>query len=74
MKPPTRMSWWRFSSFSMRKDRLEYVELIVLSVVVGVLGALGNLGFRTLIEFSSWLFRTVEWQVLGISTAACFGV
>jgi CIC family chloride channel protein len=72
MKPPTRMSWFRFSSFSMRKDQLEYVELIVLSVVVGVLGALGNLGFRTLIEFSSWLFRTVEWQVLGISRGGLF--
>ncbi len=56
----------------MREDQFEYVKLIVLAVAVGVLAALGNLGFRSLIEFSSWLFRSVEWQILGIPRGGAF--
>jgi len=56
----------------MREDQFEYVRLIVLAVLVGVFAALGNLGFRELIEFSSWLFRSVEWRVLGIPRGRAF--
>ncbi|MFI5352554.1 MAG: chloride channel protein [Candidatus Binatales bacterium] len=56
----------------MREDQLEYVRLIVLAVLVGVFAALGNLGFRELIEFSSWLFRSVEWRLLGIPRGRAF--
>jgi len=48
--------------------KYEYLELILLAVVVGVGAACGNLGFRLLIEFFSWLFRTVEWGALGIGS------
>jgi chloride channel protein, CIC family len=50
----------------LRTDQFEYVQLILLAVIVGVLAALGNLGFRKLIELFSWLFRTIEWNALGI--------
>src|SRR5271163_3843925 len=56
----------RRPSLSLRTDQFEYVQLILLAVIVGVLAALGNLGFRQLIELFSWLFRTVEWNALGI--------
>src|SRR5215469_9803853 len=56
----------RAPGFGLRTDQLEYVQLILLSVIVGVLGALGNFGFRTLIEFFTWLFREVQWTALGI--------
>lgn len=56
----------RRPSFALRVDQFEYVQLIILAVTVGVLAALGNLGFRQLIEFFSWLFRTLEWNALGI--------
>jgi len=52
--------------FSLRADEFFYLEQILLAVAVGVLAALGNLGFRELIHFFSWVFRTVEWQALGI--------
>jgi chloride channel protein, CIC family len=51
---------------SLRADQLEYVELILLAVAVGMLAALGNLGFRSLIQFFTWVFRGLEWQALGI--------
>src|SRR5271168_2666554 len=56
----------RRPSLSLRSDQFEYVQLILLAVTVGVLAALGNLGFRKLIEFFSWLFRSIEWNALGI--------
>ena len=56
----------RSLGISLRSDQFEYVRLILLAVVVGILGALGNLGFRELIQFFSWLFRTLEWNALGI--------
>lgn len=56
----------RRPTLSLRVDQFEYVQLILLAVTVGVLAALGNLGFRQLIEFSSWLFRGLEWHALGI--------
>src|SRR5258708_22570195 len=56
----------RRPALRLRSDQFEYVQLILLAVIVGVLAALGNLGFRTLIEFCSWLFREVEWNALGI--------
>jgi chloride channel protein, CIC family len=56
----------RAPGLSLRSDQFEYVRLILLAVIVGILGALGNLGFRELIEFFSWLFRTLEWNALGI--------
>ena len=56
----------RRPSLSLRSDQFEYVQLILLAVTVGVLAALGNLGFRSLIEFFSWLFRGYEWNALGI--------
>jgi CIC family chloride channel protein len=56
----------RRPSLSLRSDQFEYVQLILLAVTVGVLAALGNLGFRSLIEFFSWLFRGLEWNALGI--------
>ena len=51
---------------SLRADQFQYLEQILLAVAVGVLAALGNLGFRELIHFFSWVFRTLEWQCLGI--------
>src|ERR1700731_389198 len=56
----------RLPTLSLRVDQFEYVQLILLAVTVGVLAALGNLGFRQLIEFSSWVFRGLEWHALGI--------
>ena len=56
----------RRPTLSLRVDQFEYVQLILLAVTVGVLAALGNLGFRQLIEFSSWVFRGLEWHALGI--------
>jgi|HubBroStandDraft_6_1064221.scaffolds.fasta_scaffold13558_2 CIC family chloride channel protein len=56
----------RRPTLSLRVDQFEYVQLILLAVIVGVLAALGNLGFRQLIEFSSWVFRGLEWHALGI--------
>src|SRR5258708_26797711 len=56
----------RRPALRLRSDQFEYVQLILLAVIVGVLAALGNLGFRTLIEFCTWLFRQVEWNALGI--------
>lgn len=53
-------------SLSLRVDQLEYLETILLAVAVGVLAALGNLGFRRVIDFFSWIFRSVEWRALGI--------
>jgi CIC family chloride channel protein len=50
----------------LRADQYEYLQLVVLAGIVGVLGAMGNLGFRELIHFFSWLFRSVEWNALGI--------
>ena len=54
------------SALSLRIDQYEYIELIALAAAVGVLAACGNLGFRSLIEFFSWLFRSLEWRALGI--------
>ncbi|HYK64832.1 MAG TPA: chloride channel protein [Patescibacteria group bacterium] len=59
----------RRPSFALRVDQFEYVQLILLAVTVGVLAALGNLGFRQLIEFFGWLFRVLEWNLLGIDRA-----
>jgi chloride channel protein, CIC family len=56
----------RRPSIALRIDQFEYVQLILLAVTVGVLAALGNLGFRQLIEFFSWVFRGLEWHLLGI--------
>jgi len=53
-------------ALSLRADQLEYLEQILLAVAIGVLAALCNLGFRNLIEFFSWVFRTLEWNALGI--------
>jgi len=53
-------------------DRFEYVRLVLLSVVVGCLGALGNLGFRRLIDYSSWIFRGLEWNALRIDRGGIF--
>jgi len=55
-------------ALSLRPDQLEYLEQILLAVAIGILAALGNLGFRSLIEFFSWVFRTLEWNALGIRT------
>jgi CIC family chloride channel protein len=60
----------RRPTLSLRVDQFEYVQLILLAVIVGVLAALGNLGFRQLIEFSSWVFRGLEWHALGIDKGA----
>jgi hypothetical protein len=54
------------SALTLRIDQYEYLELIALAAAVGVLAACGNLGFRSLIEFFSWLFRSLEWRALGI--------
>src|SRR5208282_2871757 len=59
-------------ALSMREDQFEYVQLIVLAVLVGGFAALGNLGFRESIEFCSWLFRSVEWRLLGIPRGHAF--
>ncbi|MGA2411068.1 MAG: chloride channel protein [Candidatus Binataceae bacterium] len=62
--PPSKISILR--RLSLRADQFEYLEHILLAVAVGVLAALGNLGFRELILFFSWVFRTLEWNALGI--------
>src|SRR6204780_3977868 len=62
----------RRPNISLRVDQFEYVQLILLAVTVGVLAALGNLGFRQLIELFSWLFRSFEWNALGISKGGLF--
>ena len=56
----------RRPSIALRIDQFEYVQLILLAVTVGVVAALGNLGFRQLIEFFSWVFRGLEWHLIGI--------
>lgn len=56
----------------LRSDQFEYVQLILLAVLVGVFGALGNLGFRELIAFFTWLFRGLEWNLLGINRGGIF--
>ena len=76
MKPPPKVSGASVAAppqplvdaqaLSLRADQLEYLEQILLAVAIGVLAALGNLGFRNLIEFFSWVFRTLEWNALGI--------
>ncbi|MGH7917030.1 MAG: chloride channel protein, partial [Candidatus Binataceae bacterium] len=58
----------RTLSLAMRADEYEYLRLILMAVAVGVLAALGNLGFRELIAFFSWVFRTLEWNAIGIRT------
>lgn len=80
MKPPAKVSGATVAAppkplvdalaLSLRPDQLEYLELILLAVAIGVLAALGNLGFRNLIEFFSWVFRTLEWNALGIREGA----
>jgi CIC family chloride channel protein len=54
-------------AFGLRADQFEYVHLILLAAIVGSLAALGNLGFRLLIEFFSWVFRHLEWDMLRIN-------
>lgn len=76
MKPPANASGATIAAppkplvdvqaLSLRPDQLEYLEQILLAVAIGVLAALGNLGFRSLISFFSWVFRTLEWNALGI--------
>jgi CIC family chloride channel protein len=56
----------RTPAFSMRSDQYEYLRLILMAVTVGVLAALGNLGFRELIAFFGWVFRDLEWGLIGI--------
>ncbi|HKV54635.1 MAG TPA: chloride channel protein [Candidatus Binataceae bacterium] len=56
----------RGDALRLRTDQSEYLELVVLAVMVGMLAALGNIGFRELIRFFSWVFRTLEWRALGI--------
>ncbi|MGH7906237.1 MAG: chloride channel protein, partial [Candidatus Binataceae bacterium] len=51
---------------AIRSDQFEYIQLILLAAIVGALSALGNLGFREMIGFFSWVFRTLEWNALGI--------
>ncbi|HEY1852794.1 MAG TPA: chloride channel protein [Candidatus Binataceae bacterium] len=78
MKPPANVSGATIAAppkplvdaqaLSLRPDQLEYLEQILLAVAIGILAALGNLGFRSLIEFFSWVFRTLEWNALGIRT------
>ncbi|MGH8010929.1 MAG: chloride channel protein [Candidatus Binataceae bacterium] len=58
----------RSPTLAMRADQYEYLHLILMAVAVGVLAALGNLGFRELIAFFSWVFRSLEWDVLRIRT------
>ena len=80
MKPPAKVSGATVAAppkplvdalaLSLRPDQLEYLELSLLAVAIGVLAALGNLGFRNLIEFFSWVFRTLEWNALGIREGA----
>ena len=76
MKPPAKVSGATVAAppkplvdaqaLSLRADQLEYLEQILLAVAIGILAALGNLGFRSLIELFSWVFRTLEWNALGI--------
>ncbi|HUY26847.1 MAG TPA: chloride channel protein [Candidatus Binataceae bacterium] len=58
----------------LRTDQFEYVQLILLAVIVGILGALGNLGFRGLIGVFTWLFRDLEWNLLGIERGGIFRI
>jgi CIC family chloride channel protein len=55
---------WR--PLKISADQAEYIGLILLAVTVGILGALGNIGFRYLIQISDRIFRTLEWNLLGI--------
>src|SRR5215475_2942690 len=50
----------------LRRDPAGYLRMILAAVVVGVLGAMGNLGLGALMRLSSWLFRNLEWRLLGI--------
>src|SRR5690349_10188550 len=52
---------------SLRADQINYTVQIVLAALVGLLAALGNLGFRELINVFTWIFRTLEWNAIGIS-------
>ena len=58
----------------LRSDQFEYVQLILLAVMVGVFGALGNLGFRELILFFTWIFRHLEWNLLGIDRGGLYRI
>jgi CIC family chloride channel protein len=62
----------RDPSFGLRADQFEYVQLILLAMAVGALAALGNIGFRELIDFFSWVFRHLEWNLLGINRGGIF--
>ena len=59
-------------SSRFRSDQIEYVWLILLASLTGALAALGNLGFRLLIDFSSYIFRGLEWRALGIEKGGVF--
>lgn len=59
-----RIFTWR--PLKISADQAEYIGMIMLAVAVGILGALGNIGFRYLIGVFTQLFRTYEWQSLGI--------
>jgi CIC family chloride channel protein len=50
--------------------QFEYVELILLAALIGVFAALANLGFRQLIGAFSWLFQTLEGDLLGVHHGA----
>ena len=52
---------------SLRTDEFNYTLQILLAAMVGLLAALSNLGFRTLIEFFTWVFLGLEWDALGIA-------
>lgn len=57
-----------------RSDQIEYVWLILLASLIGALAALGNLGFRVLIDFSTFIFRGLEWRALGIERGGAFAL
>lgn len=59
-------------SSRFRSDQIEYVWLILLASLIGALAALGNLGFRLLIDFSTYIFRGLEWRALGIEKGGAF--
>jgi chloride channel protein, CIC family len=62
----------REPAFGLRADQFEYVQLILLAMIVGAFSALGNLGFRELIDFFSWVYRHLEWNLLGINRGGAF--
>lgn len=59
-------------SSRFRSDQIEYVWLILLASLTGALAALGNLGFGLLIDFSTYIFRGLEWRALGIEKGGAF--